>query len=65
MTGVLQAIIRAFFELVALKCTIPYDKLFEGALECEAKAAIELTDEERHDMKLVSCVRSANLRWLL
>lgn len=54
-----------FFELIALKCTIPYDRLFEGAFECEAEAAMELTAEERHDMKLVTCVRGANLRWPL
>ncbi|KAL2825367.1 kinase-like domain-containing protein [Aspergillus cavernicola] len=52
-----------FFEIVALKCTIPYDKLFEGALEREAEAAMDLADEERHDMKLVTFVRGANLRW--
>ncbi|RDW61108.1 uncharacterized protein DSM5745_10606 [Aspergillus mulundensis] len=52
-----------FFELVALKCTFPYDKLFEGALERETELAMGLTQEEQDDMKLVTFVRGANLRW--
>ncbi|KAL3457434.1 kinase-like domain-containing protein [Aspergillus heterothallicus] len=52
-----------FFELVALKCTRPYTDGFEGALERDVEAAMELNVEERRDMQLVTFVRGANLRW--
>ncbi|KAF9888869.1 hypothetical protein FE257_008238 [Aspergillus nanangensis] len=53
-----------FFEVAALKCILrPYDKLFQGALESATEAMMDLTDEERHDKKLIMYVRTANLRW--
>ncbi|KAL3457293.1 hypothetical protein BJX64DRAFT_280710 [Aspergillus heterothallicus] len=54
-----------FFEVLALKCTIPYVDTFEGALEREVEAAMELTDEERRDFQHVMFVRGVNFRWSL
>jgi serine/threonine protein kinase len=54
-----------FFEVVTLKCTMPYLDVFEGALEREAEGMMQLTDEEQRDLQLVKSVRGANLRWSL
>ncbi|KAL2851151.1 hypothetical protein BJY01DRAFT_245088 [Aspergillus pseudoustus] len=49
-----------FFELVALKCTMPYADEFGGALERQFEAAMGLADEERRDMQLVTFNQYAN-----
>jgi aminoglycoside phosphotransferase len=54
-----------FFEAVALVCTMPYVDAFEGPLEREIEGTMQLTDEERRDLQLVTFVRGANLRWSL
>ncbi|KAJ0413120.1 kinase-like domain-containing protein [Aspergillus carlsbadensis] len=54
-----------FFEVVALRSTMPYLDVFEGALEREIEGTMELTDQERRDLQLVMFIRGANLRWSL
>ncbi|KAJ6032627.1 hypothetical protein N7540_003359 [Penicillium herquei] len=52
-----------FFELATLTCTLPYDKEFQPVIKTELENLLDLTDQEKQDMKFTLCVRGANLRW--
>ncbi|KAL2862227.1 kinase-like domain-containing protein [Aspergillus lucknowensis] len=52
-----------FFEVLSMSHVNPYDAAFEEPVKQEVTKALNLTVEEEHDMKLMSFVRGANLRW--
>ncbi|KAJ5919076.1 hypothetical protein N7466_010019 [Penicillium verhagenii] len=52
-----------FFELATLSCVLPYDKEFQPLVKREFEEVLNLTDQEKQDMKFTLCVRGANLRW--
>ncbi|KAJ5722126.1 hypothetical protein N7488_000161 [Penicillium malachiteum] len=52
-----------FFELATLTCVLPYDKEFQPLVKRQFESSLNLTDQEKQDMKLTLCVRGANLRW--
>jgi thiamine kinase-like enzyme len=54
-----------FFELLALSFVTPYDAAFVKPLKEEVTRTMDLTEAEQRDMKLVSFIRGANLRWSL
>ncbi|KAJ0422894.1 kinase-like domain-containing protein [Aspergillus carlsbadensis] len=52
-----------FSELLALSFVTPFDATFVKPLKEEVLGAMDLAEAEQRDMKLVSFVRGANLRW--
>lgn len=53
------------FELAMLSCVHPGDDNFQQRLINLIQGAMNLTDEEQWHMKLILCVRSANLKWTM
>jgi hypothetical protein len=54
-----------FYELAALPCMSPYDEPYEKPLIAAVESMMQLTDDEKRDMKLVHYARAATLRWQL
>ncbi|KZF21965.1 hypothetical protein L228DRAFT_261210 [Xylona heveae TC161] len=52
-----------FFEVAMIPCVLPYDASYEKPVMQEIEKLLCLTDEENRLVKLIRCVRAANLRW--
>ncbi|KUL90931.1 hypothetical protein ZTR_00746 [Talaromyces verruculosus] len=52
-----------FYELAALPCMGTYDEPYEKPLIAAVESMMQLTDDEKRDMKLVNYARAATLRW--
>ncbi|TQB74584.1 hypothetical protein MPDQ_004433 [Monascus purpureus] len=52
-----------FYELAALPCMSPYDEPYEKPLIAAVESMMQLTDDEKRDMKLIHYARAATLRW--
>ncbi|GKZ23607.1 hypothetical protein AbraIFM66951_009880 [Aspergillus brasiliensis] len=52
-----------FYELAALSCMSPYDEPYEKPLIAAVEFMMQLTDDEKRDVKLVRYARAATLRW--
>ncbi|OKL55251.1 hypothetical protein UA08_09469 [Talaromyces atroroseus] len=53
-----------FYELATLSCMSPYDEPYEKPLIAAVESMMQLTDDEKRDMKLVHYARAATLRWI-
>jgi aminoglycoside phosphotransferase len=54
-----------FFEIAMVPCVVPYDAPFEPLFMQELENVMDFTDAERQLIKLIRCVRAANVRWTL
>jgi hypothetical protein len=54
-----------FYEVATLSCLNPYDEEYEKPLIGAVESLLQLTDEEKCDVKMVHYGRAASLRWSL
>lgn len=54
-----------FYEVATLSCLNPYDEEYEKPLIGAVESLLQLTDEEKRDVKMVHYGRAASLRWSL
>lgn len=54
-----------FYEVATLSCLNPYDGDYEKPLTGAVESLLQLTDDEKRDMKMVHYARAATLRWSL
>lgn len=54
-----------FYEVATLSCLNPYDEDYEQPLIEAVESLLQLTDDEKRDMKMIHYARAASLRWSL